>query len=324
MTNPRVPTRRRASELHKVGVPLVLNDGGTEWVIPEDGGDPVEVPLEPVTLWIAKLTDVETSEAMKAARRMQSITTAKNHPDSPEYQALHALLSELDREALISLLVEREMAGRQQVVEARLAAETEVDPDSGKDVPGKWAKDGYLEGLFSAWNQELKETFAVDPEDPEALRVLDEITAFTQAVDAELAQEAELERSIHSGWSTETLLAKATEQMLAEESAEAWFNEYRLQVVARAARDCDGPDPDRPGRCLCRGSRAQHRELHFKDGYEEVKYMDEKVRDQIYAVWSALTVDPQEGKGLPARPASSTESASLDPAAASSPSSPTA
>lgn len=320
----REPTRRRtASELYTLGVPLKIDDGATDWVPELDEHDQpvmepvldehdqpmldehdqpvmqerlVEIALPPITLWVAKLGDLEMTTAMKKAARSQAVVMAarKDH-DSEDWQSTYALMSALDRETWLSTLVDREMLDRWDLIGARVAGETITDSD-GVEQPNEWAKDGYLDGLRDAWLDGLNATYAADPGDPEASRVYAEIERFTKLVDEEFAYERDVEVNVHETLSDEELLEKITDLMTETEGQSVWGDEYRLWCIALSARDCEGPDPRRIGRCLCKGSRRKHTELHFKDGYDEVAVTDGRVRTIIYAAFHAVMVDIREGK----------------------------
>lgn len=318
----REPTRRRsASDLYALGVPLVLDDGATEWlpqlddednpVIGEDGQEVlVEEPLPPITLWVAKLSDIEMTTAMKKAARAQATVMAgrKSH-DSDDWLAIHAEMGNLDRETWLGILVGHEMENRRELIEARIAGETIANAD-GEDEPNEWGKDNYLEGLRDAWLDGLNATYAVDPGDPDAQHVLAEIERFNAVVDKELEFETEIEKGVLESLSDDFLLEKVTDLMIEAEGQSAWADEYRLWIIALAARDCEGPDPRRPGLCLCRGQNRKHTELHFKDGIEEVRVTDGQIRTTIYVAWNAVMVDVREGKELRAAPSSSQRSGS--------------
>lgn len=333
----RVPERRRASDLYSRGTALVIEDGATDWQpkLDDDTGEPVlddqgrptfeEVALPPVTLWVAKLSDLEMDTAMRHAARAQAVNeAAKRDPASENWQSMRAAMGSLDRSTWIALLIEKAMLGRREMIEARLAGAEVPDPNTGEDKPSEWARNGYLEGLFEAWRDQLQAEFAVDPTHPEAMKVLSEIERFNKQVDEDLELELEVEKQIHESWTDDVLLDSVTELMIDSEGASAWADEYKIWIVALCARDCEGPDPDRQGKCLCRGGRANHTEYHFKGGVDEVRTTDGRVRELIYQTFNRVTVEPMEGKGLPAKPASSAQSASPAATAASSTSSPEA
>lgn len=311
---PRIPQRRKAGDLYQRGRPIEIDDGATDWFEELDendqpvlgaDGEPIytEQPLPPVVLFVAKLSDIEMNRASKHAAQAQAVTMAgKRDRDSDNWKAYAANLSDVKRDDLITTLVDKEMVGRQDIVEARLANETTID-EQGEEVPGKWAKDGYLEGLYAAWHETYKAIFAVNPDDPDALRILKEIGYFNDEVDKALKYEAEVERQVFSAWDDETLLAAVIDMLIAGEATEAWLEEYKRRVIFQSARDCEGPDPKRQGKCKCRGARARHLDLHFDD-FVEVERLDTKVRDLIYNTFNDVQVDPQEGKGWPAKPAS--------------------
>lgn len=322
---PRVPHRRKAGDLYVRGVPLALDDGETDWVEETDDDDNIvmidvtdaqgnvvgqkpkfiEVPMPPVTMWVAKLSNPEMTTAMKFASQAKSVALAgKLDHDSQTWKALRGTLADLDRSAWEGLIIEDAMRGRVEAIEARLQHATVMD-ENGEEKPGKWAKDNYLEGLFTAWVERYQSAHAQDPKDKDALRILSEIDAFNTEVRTELEYELEVEKQNLRPWSNDVVLDRATELLIEGEGIEAWNDEYVKRIVFLAARDCEGPDPDRPGKCLCRGSRAKHTEPHF-DTFEDVEAMDEGVRRGIYDAYCIVQVDPAEGKGSPARPASST------------------
>jgi hypothetical protein len=331
----RVPHRRKANDLYKRGKVVVIDDGDTDWIeelddddnpiIDSETGRPklVEVPASPVTMWVSKLAALDMSTAMKFATQAQAVVLAGKDRESTAFAAIRDALKNLDRKAWVGIILEQAMHGRLEVVEARVQHATVLNQETGEEEPGRWAKDGYLEGLFSAWVEKYQVLHAQDHADDGALRILGEIEKFNKEVERELEFEIEVEQQTITPWDDDTVLDRATEVIIEGEGTEAWSNEYMNRIVFLAARDCDGPDPDRPGKCLCRGSRAKHPDFHF-EGYEDAADADDLVKRRIYDAYCQVQVDPLEGKGSPAKPASSTLSELLAVVAASGSSSPAA
>lgn len=320
----REPTpRRRISELYSLGIPLTLDDGDTDWVPKfDDNNEPVmrpilneindpvldedgtpmlkqvfeEIALPPVHVWVAKLSDIEMTTAMKKAAQAQSVMIAarKDH-DSTDWQAIRQEMANMDRDVWIGILADVELLGRREIIEARIAGEPILN-DDGEEEPNEWAQDGYLEGLREAWLGGLNAEFAIDVAHPEAARVFAEIERFNKIVDDELEYERTCEVDIFEALGDDMLLDKVSDQMIESEGQSAWSDEYKLRAVFLASRQCDGPDPDRPGKCLCRGSGRKHTDFLF-ESYEEVASTDKKVRDLLFAAYNMAMVDVREGKG---------------------------
>lgn len=330
-----VTPRRRLSDLYALGVPLVLDDGAIEWVPKlDDNGDPVLQPvlnedgspivddngpmlkpvlveesLPPITVWVAKLSDIEMTTAMKKAAQAQAVMTAarKNH-NSEDWQAIHQEMANMDRDVWVDLLTDNELVGRREITEARIAGETVLN-EEGEEEPNEWARDGYLEGLRDAWLDGLNAAYAVDGADVEANRVLSEIERFNKLVDDEFAYERDVERNVFESLSDDILLEKVTDLMIESEGQSAWADEYKLRCIFLSCRQCEGPDPDRPGKCLCRGTGRKHTDFLF-ESYEEVCVTDGRIRTALFAAYNAVMVDMREGKGSRGTEDSSTPSRS--------------
>lgn len=322
----REPTpRRRISELYALGIPAILDDGAVEWVpkLDDDSGEPVmqpvlnesdgqpildvnnepmlkpvfvEEPLPPITVWVAKLSDIEMTTAMKKAAQAQAVMTAarKDHA-SEDWLAIHQEMANMERDVWIGILADHELIDRRQVIEARIAGETILN-EEGDEEPNEWAKDGYLEGLRDAWLGGLNAAHAVDVADPEAVRVLSEIERFNKLVDDEYDYERQVEVNIFESLHDDVLLEKVADLMIESEGQSAWADEYKMRCIFLSARQCDGPDPDRPGKCLCRGAGRKHTNFLF-DSYEEVMVTDARIRATLFALYNAVMVDVREGKG---------------------------
>lgn len=315
--------RRRLSDLNSLGRPVVFDDGAFQLVpqLDDDGnevlgdnGFPVLVREDepPVTVWVAKLNSYLLSDALKKAAQRQAVTLSGSQDhDSETWQAMFAEASDLGRDVAIEMLVDIEMLGRRDAVEARIAATTEVDEEKGEEVPGKWAKDGYLEGLHDAWVGGLKAEHAVDPNHPEAARVFGEIAKFNAEVDQAFTEEYELEKELLQAASDERIIEKLTDYLVRSESQDAWSVEYRRRVVLAATRTCSGPvdDPRRPDECRCVGKARHHRNRYF-ESYEEVVDTDDEIVEALYDTWNQVMVDVRSGKGLRATLSSSPPSES--------------
>lgn len=331
---PSMSSRRRPSELYAVGRPIIVDDLGIEEV-PKLGPDrkPLrdeagailyeEVDLPPFTAWVQKLSDIEISDALQYTQRGQAIAMAPYHdPDSDESQAVRAEIGTMARADLVLILTEREVNTKRQAVEARVIGEMVVD-HTGEEVPGKWGKDDYIYSLRDAWESELKLEYALDEDHPEANRVLDEINTFNELVDAELDPARDIERAVYESW-TEDALRDHLFNVMVEMTVTAVANDrYDLACLWLATRVCEGPDPEDPKRCLCRGSGRKHTKKSF-DGIDEVRSTDGRVRSAIGAAYRKVVIDSLQGKGSRATRSSSTQSGPPADSEGSASSSPTA
>jgi hypothetical protein len=299
--------QRRLSDLYVRGVPLLFTDDDVDFVVRRnERGEPLtedgetvydEVPLPAVSVWLAKPTSFDMDVVFKAANKASALMLAgrKDH-ESDTWLAIRDEVGRVDREVLVNELVARDLTRHRDVVEARVKGET-VEDDEGEEQPSEWAKDGYLDSLRDAWlTGGLRERHLSDPDDDEASNVLAEIDRFTALVDAEYAADLEDKTLEIGGFDDETLIDKVTDLYVEIAARQAWAGEYRHHLIFLCTKQCAGPDPDRPGRCLCRGGRRRHAELYF-ESLDEVAALEPEIKNDMVVRFEQLIVEASEGKG---------------------------
>jgi hypothetical protein len=244
--------RRRLTDLYIVGTEVVFDDGQ---------GDPI-------TVFLRKLGPVEHETALKRANAARSrMAAVKRQPDSDDYLAHYAAVTEFSEEELASYLLEEHRASRAPIVEAELASE------------GEWAKDGYLDGLHEAWlDGGMKEAYAKDPEDPEAKRVFDELGRFADKVDAEVAAEVEAKRADLEHMDLEKLQQAVFEKYMEVQASLAWLTEYRRCEIWLATRD------------------PKDKKTRYFESRDEVNDLPIEVSQRLMDAYRDISVEPMEGK----------------------------
>lgn len=253
--------QRRLSDLYVVGKELVIDDGQGE----------------PITVWIQKLTPLQHEKALRRANgaRAGVLAVQREPKDSIDRLSYEHEIESLDsREDMIDYLLTEKLATLYQVEEARLAGEDE------------WSNENYLQGLTDRWTDGAKDTYAENPDDPEAKRVFEALKEFAEAVEEEVQKH---KKSLMRDFEDKTD-EELREQVLAraiEMSADlAWLSEYRKCEVWQCVRDGDN-----------------HRELYFhhRDEVDELSIETFKLLSEAY---NELKVDIIEGKDSEETPTS--------------------
>lgn len=284
--------RRHASDLFVVGRPVVL---------PND--DPEQPP---VTVWLQKLSPLDFQAVHRKANAAKApILNAKLDRDSEEYQSIlaQALETITDEEQARQFLAGDHLMTQTSVIAAQVEHAKADEPDEDGNDDGEWLKDGYLQGLMDAWADGLDRVYAEDAEDPEAKRVLAEIARFNAQIDERLTDERDDFLDTLANVPYEDLLHRCVELYIDTKAAQLYLDtQFRARIWC-ATRDCEGVDPDRPGKCLCRGSQ-KHRDPHF-ESLDQVRALPMIVFKALHDAYEEMSVDVVEGKDLPSRPASS-------------------
>lgn len=272
--------------------------------------DPDE-PDVPVTVYIRKLNDVEMETCFRKANAAKAAVEAgRAERGSEQWLAMAEDVKQLfldDRDLYVEYLLVDHMAERDPVIEAQVAGEVirHQNPDGSVDEQEtEWMKDGYLQGLRDAWFGGMQERHAADPEDPEAANVLREITRFNDEVRERLEEEHRLQVDALSDLDVDDLRSRVIDRFLETKAATTWAEELRRWQMFFYTRD-----------------PVDKRKPHFAER-SDVDDADEVVRNQLTAEYEQMVVDITEGKGLPATPASSPQSASLAQEATTSSSGP--
>jgi len=255
----RAPKRRRLTELYVTGKELTLTD--------DEGYEE--------TLWLSKLSPVEQKEAADNATAARArLLSLKKNPESDERQmaVFTEQMSDMGltiRDNMISYL------SAPKLQEAIVSAEARISSE------GEWAENDYLTSLQAAWNEELFDRYAKDTDtsDAEAQRVHDELQRFTVEVEEAVKEER---ANIVLEWeheADEALYKKVLDRIIDTESDFAWVNEFSKWQVYFAVR-----------------TPEDHKERYF-ESREEVDSVQSRVLNEILNAYSAMTVDPTEGKG---------------------------
>lgn len=245
-------TKRRLTDMYRVQKSITFDDGQ---------GDPV-------TVIVRKLNPIDHQNALRYANAARSRASAlKNHPDDDEYQSQWSSLLDYDRDNLTTYLREDFRINRSPVLEAELADDEE------------WKKDSYLDGLQHAWEDGLKETYAADPEDTEAKRVLSELERFTDTLDEIVQAAVDAFEDDLDKKDIEDLRRQVFDKLMDSQASISWLTEYRRCEIAFATRTEDG------------------KEKYFKHR-DEVSELPIEIFQALQEAYRELSVEVSEGKGL--------------------------
>lgn len=245
---------RHLSDLYLIGKEEILDDGKGE-----------------IRVWVQKLNGTESELARRKADAQRArLLSLRSQPDSDAYlAAVGEAYDSIDRDYLVAILLGPEAYKRRQVRQSEVAFEEE------------WAKDGYLQGLHDVWRSSLAEEFALDSEDPEALRVFRELSRYNDAVTSRVEADLADHRDELMSLSVEDLQRRVAEQYLKDAGTLVWMTEFRKCAVLYGVRK---PDPPH---------------ARYFDNRAEVDELQTKILLDLYDAIDALTVDPLEGKDSP-------------------------
>lgn len=260
-----------------------------------ESGEPVEAKVR-----VRKLTKPDHEIVLRRAggARATLLAAAKDR-DSDLYRLAWGDVHDLDRDALLDLVLAETEREERRSVTARL----EMEDGS------EWAKDGYLQGLMDAWRDGLAERYAADPSDEEAARVFAELKRFTDTVGRHLDEWRREQTLVWESTGDDALRDRAAEVLVAGRADRAWQDEYERSTVWRACRKTDAPLA-----------------LYFETR-DEVDLLEAWAPDAyalLLATIERITVGVDEGKDLPPTQGSSTSPEQPEPAADSTPSGPAA
>lgn len=252
------PKRRRLSELYVVGEEVTFDDGQ---------GDPI-------TVWVQKLTNGETQQAVEAARPAKTKVTAvkrlpDDHPAKMRYQDELESEGIEDQESLTLYLIQTKLE------EARISAESKVAAED------EWAKDDYLIGLQDAWNDDLQEKWVMgEGQDgfEEANRVYEELRRYTDKVDAELEDAKQELMYEYDDFSLDALRRKAVNKLIEDHGDNALLAAFRKQQLYYAVR-----------------TEEDHSELYFED-VSEIDSLPTKIHSKLLLTYLEMSIDNLEGK----------------------------
>lgn len=259
-----MPTKRKLADLYVRGTPVSLDDGN---------GESVEV-------WVQKLTPVEQEKAVRKANAFRSRLVAEAHDETSElFMSAKGEVEDLTRAELLNQIAQFDVARHAAALEA------EVESDD------KWTKEGYLQGLYDAWNDGMRERYAADPEDEEAKRVYTAMEEYITVVNAKVDKEINRVRTeLDETRSDEQLRKTGVENALMSRVDIQWMAEYRRCQVWLSVRD------------------PENHRAHYFDGREEVDELAQETLLHLIEAYSSLEVDVIEGKGSEETPDSSSSS----------------
>lgn len=256
--------RRRLSDLYVKGKEVSCTD---------HAGDPVVV-------WLQKINDVDHQSVLrKASAARATHLTYRNKPESDEYKAVYGeVIDFASRETMIELVIREDLALRRMRVEAELSAEDE------------WKEEQYLQGLYDAWNDGLKDDYARDNQNPEAKRVFDELKRYTEAVDKIMDGERIALIRDYELVPEDVIVEKAVEHFLKRAAGAAFMEEYEAYELFYAVR-----------------LPEDHKKRYFETR-DEIDTISAEIKTQLLSEYQDLVVEPTEGKDLEETPASSPSS----------------
>lgn len=277
-----MPKKLRLTDLYKVGEEMTFHS--------EEGK---------VTVWVQKPNDVQIESIYRRANAAKAryLMTAQDE-DSEEYQEAWGIMSELEEVEDILIFALNEELNR---AKARATARIEADE--------RWSKDDFLQSLFDAWlgdeeNPGLHRTYALDPEDPEALRVFDALREYEEAVNEAFNAERDHLKAEYADEERSKLLDMAARGWIQINADGIQTRELIRQQTFYSVRDKD-----------------KHAQLYFGT-VAEVDDLPQVIRDQLTHKVTEFILEVAEGKGTAATPDSSLKSEQPETADASSDSGP--
>lgn len=277
-----MPKKMRLSDLYRVGEEMTFDS--------ESGS---------VTVWVQKPNDVQIEAIYRRANAAKAryLMTAQD-PDSEEYQEAWAVMAEL--EEVEDILV---FALHEELNRAKTRATAQIEASE------KWSKDDYLQALFDAWtgddeNPGLHRTYALDPEEPEALKVFNALREYEEEVNTAFVQERERLKLEYADEDRSVLLDKAARGWIQINADGIQTRELIRQQTFYAVREKD-----------------KHAQLYFGT-VAEVDDLPSTIRDRLTHKITEYILEVAEGKGTAATPDSSPRSEQPETADASNDSGP--
>jgi hypothetical protein len=267
--------RRRLTDLYITGKTIAIDDGTTE--TDPDSGE--EVSFEPITVYLRKLNPIDQETCLRRANAERSkVLSIRNKPESPEYEGFVNDCIGMTPTERIELIM------AQEVVQFRSARESEIAAEE------EWSNDRYLDGLLESWQNGLEVEYALDPENPEAKRVFEEMSRYQKIVDDLVDAEIESLRLGYERMEPEDLNEMVVEKLISFAADSAWLQEYRRSEIWLSVRESD-----------------DHKRRYF-ESREEVNDLSLEVMQRLVSEYAAMNVPATEGKDSAATQASSDSS----------------
>lgn len=242
-----------------------------------------------VDVWVQKLNPLESDNAirMASAERATKIAAAKDKTTVDWRAAYSDIVEFASREDMVNLAIRNDVILVRTRVELETAAQEE------------WSKDDYLQGLIDSWDDRFRDLYATTPDDPEAKQVFAELERYDAQVNDLVESEINQLVRDQEGVSDEDLRERGIEQLLEQRATRAFVDEFEIQQLMFSVREAE-----------------DHGNYYFDDR-REVLALHPKVREQIERAYREISVEPTEGKDLPAPAGSSPSSEAPKPPATS-------
>lgn len=225
---------------------------------------------EPVKIWVQKLNPIQKEAVIRQANsKRQSVLALKKRPENDE--SVKPYIDEIintfnERELMIEFLEAEDIQNAIAKIEEEVSHRSE------------WEEDGYLLGLQDAWEGGLKETWLVDKDDVEAVRVYEEVKRWADQVEEEMSH---IRKQIHRDYDNvpdEELTRQLMMRAIEVQADIKWLEIYRRGEIQYAVRE-----------------PSDHTTLVF-DSYADIENLQPQVFDKIYEEYQKLIVSPVEGK----------------------------
>jgi hypothetical protein len=241
---------RKLSDLYVTGKELVLDDGNGE----------------PVTVYIRKISPLDTEEAYRAANAAKANSLVKKtDPEDLMFQIITERSEKFTKDEILDQLADMELEKRRLVIEAELEAED------------RWSKEDYLQGLHDAWESGLKEKHFTEP-DEETQRVFAEMQEFTFELEKRLERELEAIKKDLGGTSAQKLRDRFFDLQFERQAEIAWLTEFRKQELYYAVRD------------------AEDHNVKAFESPKEIDSVSQRLIKELRDAYTELSVDALEGK----------------------------
>lgn len=236
-----------------------------------------------VTVLLKKMNPVDHETAFRKANAARArIAANRFNEDSEDFQSFYDQALDISKDVLIAGISAEKIEAEARVVEERIGDSEE------------WSKDEYLQGLLDAWNDELQHTYAMDPEDPEALRVMKALTKYRDQVESELDTFRDETTAVYEQRTIPELAKLYTERLMRLEGDMQWISEYRKSSILFMVFD---PETRKP----------------YFDNRAEINTLAQEVLNQLIAGIENLSVEVSEGKDSGETPLSSDSSEAPKP-----------
>lgn len=285
MGNKVVTPPRRLTDLYVVAKEVSIHDL-----------DPDEPPIE---LTVVKLnrSDMDSCRRRGNAAKAQMLM-AIHDPDSLEYLDVLSSVAEQDNQEILANWVVMD-----EVAKAGVSIRAELESK------GKWGEDGYYSGLVDAWFGGLNDRWDEDHNDPEAVKVLSQLTDFENEYQKLLADERDGLVELHIDRPMADLAHEVTKIQLKSAAEAAWMEAFAMYRIYYSTRQGSG-------------HKFPARAPRYFESVKEVEETPEMILQRLDEVYKEIEVSTYEGKDSQGTPDSSTSSESSEPVEASTSSGP--